>query len=179
MSQKEGNDRTETQIQCASSSSHVNLQAARKDNCGHPEDRHVNMSADGEHDESMTEMGVHLMTDEPGSLVDFVLSADCKISSLAKKRIVECYIAEYNDRLQLIRAKLTPIEEESTSVGTLTQVKKKQASVHKQLCKVKSELDWHKHRMELASGEGRENRNKLLLLHDQLLLIDKLTKACW
>ena len=130
----------------------------------------------GEHNEPRTEMDVHLMSEEPESLVDFLFSADCKISIDSKRRIMECYIAEYSNRMQLIRAKMAAVKDE-LMVPTLLQQK---TAAHEELKNIDKELKWYWKKMKLKESELKQMKGRVPSnvkeLRNKLQLINKLTR---
>ncbi|XP_078360891.1 uncharacterized protein LOC144645265 isoform X2 [Oculina patagonica] len=146
---------------------------------------------EGQHDTSTvqeqdgpgTGMGVRLMGEEPESLVDFILSADCKISSASKERIVQCYIAEYHNRLQLIRDRVASVKQELVLAGTLQM---HITIARDNLNKIQSELKLNAKKMKLRGGEMKQKQKELLeqtrkkkeLLRKRLKLIDRLQCKC-
>ena len=153
-SQKEGKDGSERQIQCgSSSSSHADLPTASKDDCGHPEEQHI-VSTNEAHGRHTVGMGAQLMNEEPESLVDFILSEDCKISYQSKKWILECYITEYHNRVHDIDDRLQMLK------GIISRNK------------------WNTGKMNLKRGEWENKKRKQSLIQNKIQLIEKLSKAC-
>lgn len=115
------------------------------------------------------------MSEEPKSLVDFLLSADCTISIDSKRRIMECYFAEYSNRMQLINAKMAAVKEELL-VPTLLQQK---TTAHEELKKIEKELKWYWKKMKLKESELKQMKGRVPSnvkeLRNKLQLIDKLT----
>lgn len=113
------------------------------------------------------------MSKEPESLVDFILSANCKISSASKKSIVDCYIGEYQSRLQLIREKVASVREEMASAKTsLVQ----NMTVHEELRMMESEVSLNAKRMKLREGELKKKQREQVLLHKRLQLLEGLQR---
>lgn len=137
----------------------------RKDSHGHPEGQHVTCT-DQKHAGTQREM-----SKEPKNLVDFILSADCKISSASKKRIVDCYTGEYESRLQLVRAKMATVRQEMASAKTLLE---RNMIVGAKLRMMESELSWNAKRMKLREGELKKKQREQVLLHKRLLLLEGL-----
>jgi len=137
----------------------------RKDSHGHPEGQHVTCT-DQKHAGTQREM-----SKEPKNLVDFILSADCKISSASKKRIVDCYIGEYESRLQLVRAKMATVRQEMASAKTLLE---RNMIVGAKLRMMESEVSWNAKRMKLREGELKKKQREQVLLHKRLLLLEGL-----
>lgn len=140
---------------------------ARKDSCGHPEGQHVTFTVQ-KYNGTQREM-----SKEPESLVDFILSANCKISSASKKSIVDCYIGEYQSRLQLIREKVASVREEMASAKTsLVQ----NMTVHEELHMIESEVSLNAKRMKLREGELKKKQREQVLLHKRLQLLEGLQR---
>lgn len=140
---------------------------ARKDSCGHPEGQHVTFTVQ-KYNGTQIEM-----SKEPESLVDFILSANCKISSASKKSIVDCYIGEYQSRLQLIREKVASVREEMASAKTsLVQ----NMTVHEELRMMESEVSLNAKRMKLREGELKKKQREQVLLHKRLQLLEGLQR---
>lgn len=155
--------------------------AATSDNFGGQETQHV-MSTVQVHDVPRVEVGVHIMCKEPESLVDFILSAECKISSASKKRIVECYIAEYHNKLQQIRTKVESVKGELVSAEMLQL---QNVTSRDELRRIKTELKWNAKILILKKRELREKQKKQLkekrkeqeLLRKRLQLIEALSQT--
>lgn len=139
---------------------------ARKDSCGHPEGQHVTFTV--QNNGTQREM-----SKEPESLVDFILSTNCKISSASKKSIVDCYIGEYQSRLQLIREKVASVREEMASAKTsLVQ----NMTAHEELRMMESEVSLNAKRMKLREGELKKKQREQVLLHKRLQLLEGLQR---
>lgn len=141
------------------------------------------MSTVQEQDGPGTGMGVRLMDEEPESLVDFILSANCKISSASKERIVQCYIAEYRNRLQLIRARVASAKQELVLAGTLQM---HIVIARENLNKIQSELKLNAKKLKLREDELKQKqkqqlkqkRKEQVLVHKSLQVIDRLKDKC-
>ena len=157
---------------------------ARKDSHGDPEGQHVTCT-------TQNQAGTQReMSKEPKSLVNFILSADCKISCASKKLVVNCYIAEYESRLQLVRAKMAAVKEEMASAQTsLEQNMKVSAGLRMMESEVtlnakrmklrevelkNKEVTLNAKRMKLREGELKNKQREQLLLHRRLQLLEKL-----
>ena len=140
---------------------------AGKDSYGHSEGQHVACTVQ-KHAGTQREK-----SKEPESLVDFILSADCKISSASKKRIVDCYIGEYESRLQLIKAKMASVGEEMASAKTSLE---KYLTEGEELRKIESEVSLKAKRMKLREGEWKEKQREQVLLHNRLQLLEELQR---
>lgn len=113
------------------------------------------------------------MSKEPKSLVDFIVSADCKISIASKKRIVDSYIDEYKRRLQLVRAKKDAVREEMA----LAQVVLEQKMVENTKLRIMAwEVGVNSKRLKLREGELKKKQREQVLLHKRLELLEGLQK---
>ena len=140
---------------------------ATKDSNGYPEGQHVT-SPIQKHAGTQREM-----SKEPKSLVDFILSEDCKISCASKKTIVDCYLGEYESRLQLVRAKMAAVREEMASAQTSLQ---QNITVGIELRMMESEVSLNAKRMKLREGELKKKQKEQVLLHKRLQLLEELQR---
>ena len=141
---------------------------ATKDSNGYPEGQHVTSPVQKHAGTQREEM-----SKEPKSLVDFILSEDCKISSASKKTIVDCYLGEYESRLQLVRAKMAAVREEMASAQTSLQ---QNITVGIELRMMESEVSLNAKRMKLREGELKKKQKEQVLLHKRLQLLEELQR---
>ena len=113
------------------------------------------------------------MSKEPKSFIDFLLSADCKISSGSKRAMVKYYTAEYDNRVQLLRRKMASVRGEMASAKT-SLVQNMMMQI--ELCKKKSEVSLNEKRMKLREGELKEKQREQVLLHKRLQLLEGLQR---
>ena len=140
---------------------------ATKDSDGYPEGQHVTSPVQ-KHAGTQREM-----SKEPKSLVDFILSADCKISCVSKKGIVDGYLGEYESRLQLVMAKMAAVRDEMTSAKTSLQ---HNITVGRELRVMESEVSLNAKRMKLREGELKKKQKEQFLLHKRLQLLEELQR---
>jgi len=145
-----------------------NIVEARRDSFGLPEGQHFSCMVQ-KHAGTQREMNK-----EPKSLVEFILSADCKISHASKKRIVDCYIGEYESRLQLARADVASVREEMASARTSLE---QNLIVGEKLQVMESKVRLDAKIMKLWEGELKEKRREQVLLHKRLQLLEELQKT--
>ena len=126
----------------------------RKDSCGLQKGQNVTCTVQKH---TGTQRNVQGMSKEPKSLVDFILSADCKISSASKKKIVDCYIGEHERRMQLVQAKMALVREEMRMM--------------------ESDVRLHARRRTLREGELKEKRREQVLLHNRLQILEGLKRT--
>ena len=98
----------------------------------------------------------HIESDEPESLVDFILSHDGRIiESSDTKMLVQNYHREYQKRLRFLQSKVLSLQKELRSAK---KEEKRVKKLEKDEAIIKSSIEWNKARMQSAIEDRKEQK---------------------
>ena len=123
-----------------------------------------------------TEVDPHLPSEtEPGSLVDFILSHQCGISSSDKRTILAQFRAEYDTRLKCLAKRVSQVKKEIPQ--SLKRLKLERRTLEKEAQMTQSTIIRNTQAMREAIDDRNKRRRRRKNLDESMSLIDELTKA--
>lgn len=115
-----------------------------------------------------TECSPHTNTNEPESLVDFVLSASGQIpgsNSADRRMLVESYCKEYARRLRFLKRH-----------AWLLQKEKKWGKEFRERQIIKASIEWNQARKQSAIDERLQQEKQQSIINERILLLEELER---
>ena len=115
-----------------------------------------------------------------GSLLDFVLSAECGIDDLAKRQIVHFYLTEYETRLKFLSAKITRLKKSSkppTGDSKMVEHKTLVKTLQRESSLIRLSIERDTEKMREVIAERNKQRQEQSILDQRISKLEKLAKV--